>query len=153
MPCGKVSMDITSTPYTSLSFTAMDASSVVNGKRGDIKTWMLLGSDIKGYIANPEYYFESDDAEHRQAADLLMMIQGWRRYDWNAMNGKGDQKSLQPYESKLAIDGTIKARKGTNADVAGVTVSATLRGGEENIGLSAVTDSTGYYVMIIPDIQ
>lgn len=153
MPCGKVSMDITSTPYTSLSFSAMDASSVVNGKRGDIKTWMLLGSDIKGYIANPEYYFESDDAEHRQAADLLMMIQGWRRYDWNAMNGKGDQKSLQPYESKLAIDGTIKARKGTNADVAGVTVSATLRGSEENIGLSAVTDSTGYYVMIIPDIQ
>ena len=153
LPCGKVSMDITSTPYTSLSFSAMDASSVVNGKRGDIKTWMLLGSDIRGYIANPEYYFESDDAEHRKAADLLMLIQGWRRYDWDAMNGNKEQKSLQPYESKLAIDGTIKAKKGTNADVAGVTVSATLRGSEENIGLSAVTDSTGRYVIVLPDIQ
>ncbi|MBO7470875.1 MAG: hypothetical protein J6T78_03315 [Bacteroidaceae bacterium] len=153
LPCGKVSMDITSTPYTSLSFSAMDANSVVNGRRGDIKTWMLLGSDIRGYIANPEYYFESDDAEHRKAADLLMLIQGWRRYDWDAMNGNKEQKSLQPYESKLAIDGTIKAKKGTNADVAGVTVSATLRGSEENIGLSAVTDSTGRYVIVLPDIQ
>ena len=153
MPCGKVSMDITSTPYTSLSFSAMDASSVVNGRRGDIKTWMLLGSDIRGYIANPEYYFESDDAEHRKAADLLMLIQGWRRYDWDAMNGNKKQKSLQPYESKLAIDGTIKAKKSTNADVAGVTVSVTLRGGDENIGLSAVTDSTGRYVIVLPDIQ
>ena len=153
LPCGKVSMDIISTPYTSLSFSAMDANSVVNGRRGDIKTWMLLGSDIKGYIANPEYYFESDDAEHRKAADLLMLIQGWRRYDWNAMYGNREHKSLQPYESKLAIDGTLKAKKGTNADVAGVTVSVTLRGGEENIGLSAVTDSAGRYVLVLPDIQ
>jgi len=114
---------------------------------------MLLGSDIKGYIANPEYYFESDDAEHRKAADLLMLIQGWRRYDWNDMNGKRELKSLQPYESKLAIDGTIKAKKGTDADVAGVTISATLRNGEESIGLSAVTDSTGRYVIVLPDIE
>ena len=153
MPCGKVSMDITSTPYTSLSFSAMDANSVVNGKRGDIKTWMLLGSDIKGYIANPEYYFESDDAEHRKAADLLMLIQGWRRYDWNDMNGKRELKSLQPYESKLAIDGRLRARKGTEAKVDGVKVSATLSDGNENIGVSAVTDSTGYYVLVLPDLQ
>lgn len=152
MPCGKVSMDITSAPYTSLSFSAMDAGSTVNGKQGDIKTWMLLGSDLKGYIANPEYYFENDDAEHRQAADLLMMIQGWRRYNWDVMNGRKKMKSLQPYESKLAIDGTIKAKKGTKADVAGVTITATLHG-SETFGVSTVTDSTGYYALILPDLQ
>ena len=153
LPCGKVTMDITSTPYTSLSFSAMDASSVVNGKIGDIKTWMLLGSDIRGYIANPEYYFESDDAEHRKAADLLMMIQGWRRYDWDLMSGYKKPESLQPYESKLAIDGRLRARKGTKAKVDGVKVSATLSDGNENIGVSAVTDSTGYYVLVLPDLR
>lgn len=153
MPCGKVSMDITSTPYTSLSFSAIDASSIVNGKQGDIKTWMLLGSDIKGYIANPEYYFESDDAEHRKAADLLMMIQGWRRYDWDIMSGYKKPESLQPYESKLAIDGRLKAKKGTKASVAGVRISATLSDGSEYVGASAVTDSTGYYVLVFPDLQ
>ena len=153
LPCGKVSMDITAEPYTSLSFSVMDANGMVNGKQGNIKTWMLLGSDIKGYIENPEYYFESDDEEHRKAADLLMMIQGWRRYNWDVMSGKQKLKSMQPYESKLAIDGTIKAKKGTNADVAGVTISATLHGGQESFGVSTVTDSTGYYALILPDMQ
>lgn len=153
LPCGKVSLDITAEPFTSLSFSAMDAGSIVNGKRGNIKTWMLLGSDLKGYIANPEYYFESDDEEHRKAADLLMMIQGWRRYNWDVMNGQKKMIALQPYESKLAIDGRIKAKKGTNADVSKVKITASLRNGEENLAFSVETDSTGYYAFILPDLQ
>jgi hypothetical protein len=31
-------------------------------------------------VAHPAYYFESDDAEHQRRLDLLMMVQGWRRY-------------------------------------------------------------------------
>lgn len=153
MPCSKVSMDITAEPYTSLSFSAMDAGSSVNGNRGNIKTWMLLGSDLRGYIANPEYYFESDDEEHRKAADILMMIQGWRRYDWDVMNGQKKMASLQPYESRLAIDGRIKAKKGTNADVSKVKISATLRSEGETVSFSTETDSTGYYALIFPDLQ
>jgi hypothetical protein len=154
LPCGKISMDITSTPYTSLSFSALDANSTVNGKQGDIKTWMLLGSDIRGYIANPEYYFESDDAAHRKDADLLMMIQGWRRYDWDLMSGYKKLESPQPYESVLAIDGQLHLKKKkAKIPVAGVKVSATLRDGTEVHGASAVTDSTGHYVMVLPDLQ
>ena len=47
---------------------------------GNIMTDMLLSSELKGFIAHPAYYFESDDEVHRQALDLLMMVQGWRRY-------------------------------------------------------------------------
>lgn len=47
---------------------------------GNIMTDMLLSSELKGFIANPAYYFASDDAQHRSDLDLLMMVQGWRRY-------------------------------------------------------------------------
>ena len=47
---------------------------------GNIMTDMLLSSELKGFIAHPAYYFEKDDEVHRQALDLLMMVQGWRRY-------------------------------------------------------------------------
>ncbi len=46
---------------------------------------MLLSSQIRGFVENPEYYFEKDDPERRAALDLLLMIQGWRRYDWHTM--------------------------------------------------------------------
>ena len=56
---------------------------------GNILTEMLLCSQIRGFVEQPEYYFEKDDAEHRRALDLLLMIQGWRRYDWHTMATPG----------------------------------------------------------------
>ena len=47
---------------------------------GNILTDLLLAGDLRGFVAHPAYYFESDDAEHRQRLDLLLMIQGWRKY-------------------------------------------------------------------------
>lgn len=51
----------------------------------NILTEMLLGSQVKGFIETPTYYFESNDDEHRHNLDLLLMVQGWRRYDWRIM--------------------------------------------------------------------
>lgn len=49
---------------------------------GNVMTNLLLESDLKGFVENPDYYFEANDEQHRQALDILMLIQGWRRYDW-----------------------------------------------------------------------
>ena len=49
---------------------------------GNIMTNLLLESDLKGFVENPDYYFEADNEQHRQALDILMLVQGWRRYDW-----------------------------------------------------------------------
>lgn len=47
---------------------------------GNMMTEMLLCSDLKGFVASPAYYFESNDEAHRKALDNLLMVQGWRRY-------------------------------------------------------------------------
>ena len=52
---------------------------------GTILTEMLLGSELKGFVESPGYYFEMDDSIHRSHLDLLMMVQGWRRYEWRKM--------------------------------------------------------------------
>ena len=49
---------------------------------GSVMTNLLLESDLKGFVENPDYYFEADDEQHRKALDILMLVQGWRRYDW-----------------------------------------------------------------------
>ena len=50
-------------------------------------TDLLLMSEIKGYVNNPQYYFESRDDTRRKAIDLLLRVQGWRRYSWKQMTG------------------------------------------------------------------
>lgn len=47
---------------------------------GNMMTEMLLCSDLKGFVASPAYYFESNDEAHTKALDNLLMVQGWRRY-------------------------------------------------------------------------
>ena len=48
-------------------------------------TDLLLSSELQGFVPHADYYFESDDAEHRRHLDLLMMVQGWRRYDYEEL--------------------------------------------------------------------
>ena len=52
---------------------------------GNIMTDLLLSSELQGFVPHADYYFESDDAEHRRHLDLLMMVQGWRRYDYQEL--------------------------------------------------------------------
>lgn len=67
---------------------------------GNILTEMLLASEIKGFVPQPEYFFEKDDEEHRTALDLLMLTQGWRRFDWHTMATPGAFALNHPAESQ-----------------------------------------------------
>lgn len=72
---------------------------------GSIVTDLLLSSELKGFVAYPDYYFEADDAEHRQALDLLMMVQGWRRYDFEEITS-GAPLRYQP-EQYMTVEGSV----------------------------------------------
>ena len=74
---------------------------------GNIMTEMLLASEIKGFIPEPGWYFEEDDEQHRQALDLLMMTQGWRRFDLQDMAVKGKWELTQPAEQAPIIMGKV----------------------------------------------
>ncbi|MEE1309227.1 MAG: hypothetical protein UHJ41_03905, partial [Bacteroidaceae bacterium] len=78
------------TPGATVSVSVCDAThSEYLYDNGNILTEMLLSSEIRGFVENPGYFFEKDDDEHRRALDLLLMIQGWRRYDWHTMTMPG----------------------------------------------------------------
>lgn len=47
----------------------------------DIRTELLLESELRGYVEDPDYYFGERSPERMAAADALMLTQGWRRYD------------------------------------------------------------------------
>lgn len=66
---------------------------------GNILTDLLLSSELQGFVPHPDYYFESDDSTHRRHLDLLLMVQGWRRYDYRELT---DTASLR-YEPEKAL--------------------------------------------------
>ena len=74
---------------------------------GNIMTEMLLSSEIKGFVPQPEWFFERDDEEHRRALDLLMMTQGWRRFAWREMALPGAWEITHPAEQSQMVTGTV----------------------------------------------
>ena len=71
-----------------------------------ILTDLLLQSDLQGRINNPAWYFNSSDRS--KVLDMLMMTQGWRRYDVpHALIGKGVTPQF-PIEQGQALSGTIR---------------------------------------------
>ena len=40
-------------------------------------------SGLKGYVENPAHYFDKGNAHRLMDLDVLMLTQGWRRYEWD----------------------------------------------------------------------
>lgn len=93
---------------TNLSLSVRDAStSFLNVHEDNIKTNLLLSSDLKGYIHNPGYYFSTNDEKCRKSLDLLMMVQGWRRYEWKQMAGVEPFTVDHQVEEGLLVKGKV----------------------------------------------
>ena len=149
-PCGKVELELQTKPNANLSFSAMDAHTLTNGKQGNMKTWMLLSSEVKGYIPNIYYYFEADDTKHRKDADLLMLTQGWRRYDWRLMSEKYIFRKAQPIEDQFYLYGQLREyRKHNPVSNVHLYVSLYNQQGQSLIG-NATTDAEGNYAFKMP---
>ena len=73
----------------------------------DIQSNLLLMSEIKGYVHNPDYYFESTDSVHQQALDQLLMVQGWHRFDWDWVSGKKPFELKHRPEKAIDVNGQV----------------------------------------------
>ncbi|NIJ45523.1 hypothetical protein FHR24_001991 [Wenyingzhuangia heitensis] len=84
-----------------------------NTRSGNIKSWLLLNSDLRGSVKNPGYFFEKEnDLKRRYLLDLLLMTHGWRRFTWTDLLTKQDTitPKFKP-ETGLFIAGTTKQLK------------------------------------------
>lgn len=60
---------------------------------------------IRGAIENPKYYFPNTTKTKRKALDVLLITQGWSKYDWTAIF---QEQPKQPIASQgITIKGTV----------------------------------------------
>ncbi len=132
----------------SFCLSVRDALGRVNSCTDDLRTSLLLSSDLKGLIENPSWYFESDAPERDEALDVLMLVQGWERYDWNTMTGQQDFSAVHHVEESLMMNGWVLNSSGKKR-LQGIRIKALLamQMGDERISrkYSCVTDSSGYF--------
>jgi len=62
------------------SVSVTDSKVVTADTNENILTSLLLSSDLRGHIPEPAYFFQKNN-QSAYSLDLLMLTQGWRRYD------------------------------------------------------------------------
>ena len=138
-----------------LSVSVRDGWEELEG-RHSLLTDLLLMSEIKGHVRRPAWYFESGDSRHRQALDQLLMVQGWRRYNWQTCAG------IEPFDLKylpeqgIELHGTVvsmvRSKPRPNVQVLSFLMK---RGNEEEENVqnataidSYTTDSLGRFAFV-----
>ncbi len=117
-----VALNDFSMPEGNYSVSVTDNGIVDSEEHVSVESSLLLSSEIRGGVENPEYYF-SEAADAGDALDALLMTQGWRRYDIPAVV-RGEMAYPQSaIEIGQTVSGTIKS-KWRNKPEAGVLVNA-----------------------------
>jgi len=93
----------------SFSISVTNDKEVVIDTTSGILSGILLCSELRGQINNPEYYFQKGNKDAEFAADLLMRTNGWTRYAMpDVIKGKLTYPQI-PFEQSQEISGTVKS--------------------------------------------
>ncbi|MGZ3812883.1 MAG: TonB-dependent receptor, partial [Mucilaginibacter sp.] len=103
---------------------------------------LLLTSDLKGYIEKPNYYFTAINEQTKEDLDVLMLTQGYRRFEWQqVLNNNAAPVVYQP-ESGLQITGHLKTLGGKPVPQGNVSLLCSSQG---FFMRDTVADDKGYF--------
>jgi len=108
---------------------------------GTILNNLLLTSDVKGYIEQPNYYFVNTDDKKRSDLDILMLTQGYRRFQWDRVLKNDNGPLIYQPEQSLQISGALKTPSGKTVPNGKITLVAT----SQNLLIDTVTDANGNF--------
>lgn len=91
----KVTIRVGSSNQTAnLSIAVAKTDSIENSNHANIRSYLLLTSDLKGTVESPDYYLDQQDPEVVSATDDLMLTHGWRRFSWRDVMHPSDSTGL-----------------------------------------------------------
>jgi hypothetical protein len=124
-----------------MSVAVLPVDSLQQLTEADIKAYMWLTSELKGNIESPAYYLSGNDGTE-QAADNLMLTQGWRRFNWDKILSKTKETNnyLAEYDGHFVSVKLIDTRTDKPVSDKEVFLSAP---GRPFSFVTAVTDSFG----------
>ncbi|MEQ9378563.1 MAG: TonB-dependent receptor plug domain-containing protein [Imperialibacter sp.] len=135
-------------PNMIMSVAITDKAKIHHDADGNnIKSYLLLDSDLRGEIAHPGHYFDEGNSHRLEDLDNLLLTQGWRRFTWKEVIEATQDAPIFPLEaSGFSLKGIATDFYNTQkALVKGkITLTATDRKGGIFLAES-MTDSIGSF--------
>lgn len=90
------------------SVAVIDESKVPDGNdHASILAYLLLTSDLKGYIEQPNYYFDDNTDKAKDDLDALLLTQGYRHFTWQQILSDTTTSPKFEAEKAMTITGSV----------------------------------------------
>jgi hypothetical protein len=117
----------------------------------DIVSYLWLSSDLRGNIESPDYYFRNADKAADDALDVLLLTQGWRRFNWtDILSGKKPAFEFLPELEGPVVNGKVVDKK-TGASVKDADAFISIPGDDHAFNIAS-SDDQGTVRFSIKDI-
>ena len=108
-PREKVELQLTLPGRGDFALSVTDAQLVKGDSlENNIITQLLIQSELRGFIENPNYYFTQNTTQVNEHLDLLMLTQGWRKYDLSCILQERIPQPKYPLELGQSLTGRVK---------------------------------------------
>lgn len=119
LPREKVKMTITTTNTDGLPIPANLSLSVIDDKlwtmaddkQDHIISWLLMSSELKGKVEEPQFYFKQDEPKADSALDMLMLTQGYRYFAFTDIVNTGNKLIFTPDKLNI-LSGNVTYKNG-----------------------------------------
>jgi TonB-dependent SusC/RagA subfamily outer membrane receptor len=102
---------------------------------------LLLTSDLRGYVEQPGYYFNNVNTDTRNNLDILMLTQGYRRFQWKELLNETPAPMAYKPEFGMQIKGTMITKAGAPVPNEKVTLMLPATGQSTTV----TTDAAGKF--------
>jgi len=92
---------------SNLSISILPAVSLANSNKGNIYASAYLKPFLQGYIEEPSHYFSKQDHRKNYELDLLLLNQGWSKYQWNRVFQFNKKPSYYNNSPGIALNGYV----------------------------------------------
>ncbi len=145
----KVKLSLTAKGDSSKAVSGSFSVSVINESKvlpdendeSTIENNLLLTSELKGYIEQPNYYFNHINDKTRADLDNLMLTQGYRKYDWKQILNSTPPNIVYQPEHTQELSGILTTPGGKPVPNGKVTLAAT----KQNIFRDTTADANGKF--------
>ena len=101
------------TAASNMSISVTDASIVIPEQQS-IYSDFLLSNDIRGKVYHPAYYFSSDADSVAAHLDLVMLTNGWRKFNWDKIKAAILPTQIYPAETEtMKLTGRVYSSSST----------------------------------------
>ncbi|RFZ84415.1 hypothetical protein DYU05_01970 [Mucilaginibacter terrenus] len=130
---------------SNLSIAVTNVAKVaVDSTEASIYASLLLTSDIKGYVENPNYYFAEGSEDKTRHLDNLLLTQGWRRFKWTDLTAYNSKPLI--YQPQQSLDITGKMTTINDKPIANGKVTLYGNTSDGIVLLDTTTDADGKFI-------